>query len=438
MFRSIRALEQETGRCLAILQDLGGPKIRLGAIPGDAVECKLDEEFTLVLDRTSDDPRELTCTYRDLARDLRTGDAVLFADGAVAMEVVADSTDSERPAGTATARLKVTLPGRLKSRQGINLPGTALNINALTDKDLRDLDWAAEHKVGYVGFSFVRRAEDVIQLRRELALRGSKAQIVAKIEKPEAVDAIDSIVAQADVVMVARGDLGVEMDVAAVPAIQKRVIATCNRARVPVITATQMLDSMERSSRPTRAEATDVFNAVLDGTDAVMLSGETAAGAYPVEAVSHDEPDRPGGRGVPGAEPAARLPPEPGRLRRRLEQRGLDHADHRGRRRRRQPRLPPPERRAPGRRHPLGPDGAGRLEVPQRHADPGAGRGHRDGAGHGALLGRQPPRRPGRRRRRPRPGRRPRLGEAPTRSSAPATGSSSSAAASPAAPTTTP
>ena len=275
--RAIRAIEAESGLCLAVLQDLGGPKIRLGPIPGDSVDCRIGETFTLVVDRTSDDPQQMTCTYRDLPRDLREGDVVLFADGAVVMNVTAAEGDS--------ARLQVTLAGRLKSRQGINLPGTNLGISALTEKDLVDLDWTAGSGVDYVGLSFVRSADDVIRLRRELALRGSKARIIAKIEKPEAVLAIDAIVAQADGVMVARGDLGVEMDVASVPAIQKRVIAACNRARVPVITATQMLNSMETSNRPTRAEATDVFNAVLDGTDAVMLSGETAAGSYPLEAV---------------------------------------------------------------------------------------------------------------------------------------------------------
>ncbi len=283
--RAIRAIERESGLCLAVLQDLGGPKIRLGPIPGDSVECGLGETFTLVVDRTSDDPRQMTCTYRDLPRDLRTGDVVLFADGAVAMRVEAEHRGSEGQPGGDSVSMTVTLAGRLKSRQGINLPGTNLGVSALTEKDLRDLDWTAGAGVEYVGLSFVRSADDVIQLRRELALRGSKARIIAKIEKPEAVLAIDAIVAQADAVMVARGDLGVEMDVASVPAIQKRVIAACNRARVPVITATQMLNSMETSNRPTRAEATDVFNAVLDGTDAVMLSGETAAGNYPLEAV---------------------------------------------------------------------------------------------------------------------------------------------------------
>ncbi|HEV3165032.1 MAG TPA: pyruvate kinase [Isosphaeraceae bacterium] len=278
VLQAIRTIGQEEGRALGVLQDLGGPKIRLGDIPGDEVECRLGDRFTLVSDRTSDDPHQLTCTYRDLPRDLKPGDVVLFADGAVAMA----ATQSDG----ACAQLTVTLAGRLRSHQGLNLPGVALNIKALTDKDLHDLDWTAQHCVEYVGQSFVRCAEDVAWLRRELTARGCRARIVAKIEKPEAVDELDAILHEADAVMVARGDLGVEMDVARVPAVQKRVIAACHRERVPVITATQMLNSMEHSSRPTRAEASDVFNAVLDGTDAVMLSGETAIGDYPVEAVA--------------------------------------------------------------------------------------------------------------------------------------------------------
>ena len=276
--RTIRGVADEMGRPIGVLQDLGGPKIRLGPIPGDAVDCPLGATFTLVDERTGDDPRQFTCTYRDLARDLKAGDVVLFADGAVAMEVV------EAAGGKAT--LTVTLAGRLKSRQGLNLPGANLSVEALTDKDLLDLDWTARNKVEYVGLSFVRRASDVVRLRKELEARGIDARIVAKIEKPQAVDDLEAILAVTDAVMVARGDLGVEMDVAVVPAIQKRIIAACARARVPVITATQMLNSMETSNRPTRAEASDVFNAVLDGTDAVMLSGETAIGLYPVEAVA--------------------------------------------------------------------------------------------------------------------------------------------------------
>jgi pyruvate kinase len=182
----------------------------------------------------------------------------------------------------------VTLPGCLRSRQGLNLPGSDLSVKCLTDKDLRDLDWTARHAgdVDFVGLSFVRTASDVASLRHELRSRKCPARIVVKIEKQQAVRHLEEIVAATEGVMVARGDLGVEMEVQRVPAIQKRIIAVCNQAHRPVITATQMLGSMEHSSRPTRAEATDVFNAVVDGTDAVMLSGESAIGEYPVEAVT--------------------------------------------------------------------------------------------------------------------------------------------------------
>jgi pyruvate kinase len=277
---AIRALGRETGRHVAVLQDLCGPKMRLGPVPGDLAECPLGEEFSLVTEGSPDAARELTCSYAGLVNDLRPGETVLFADGTVGMTVT--------EVGPGRARLKVTLPGRLRSRQGLNLPGTDLAVKSLTDKDLHDLDWTARQgdEVQFVGLSFVRSPEDVAWLRRELEARKCPARVVVKIEKPQAVRHLEAIVAATDAVMVARGDLGVEMDVQRVPAIQKRVIALCNQRHRPVITATQMLNSMEHSSRPTRAEATDVFNAVLDGTDAVMLSGETAVGEYPVEAVT--------------------------------------------------------------------------------------------------------------------------------------------------------
>jgi pyruvate kinase len=278
-YHAIRAVSRELGRQIAVLQDLCGPKIRLGTIPGDVVSCDLDAEFVLTANPTDPtDPRELTCTYKELTDDLEIGQTVLFADGTVGMIV-----REKRPGW---ARMSVTLPGRIRSNQGINVPGAALSVSALTEKDLADLEWTAKHEVSYVGLSFVRHAADVTRLRSELESRGSRARIIAKIEKPQAVANLESIVAETDGVMVARGDLGVEIDVAKVPAVQKRIIEICHKARVPVITATQMLNSMESSSRPTRAEASDVFNAVLDGTDAVMLSGETAIGKYPVEAVS--------------------------------------------------------------------------------------------------------------------------------------------------------
>jgi pyruvate kinase len=276
----IREVSREMGRHVGVLQDLCGPKMRLGPIPGDLVECPLGEEFTLVAEPTSDRARELTCSYRELPNDLKPGETVLFADGTVAMTV----TDAAR----GRARLKVTLPGRLRSRQGLNLPGSELAVPSLTEKDLGDLDWTARNAgdVQFVGLSFVRSPEDVARLRQELQARKCPARVVVKIEKPQAVHHLEAIVAATDGVMVARGDLGVEMDVQRVPAVQKRAIALCNQVHRPVITATQMLNSMEHSSRPTRAEASDVFNAVLDGTDAVMLSGETAVGEYPVAAVA--------------------------------------------------------------------------------------------------------------------------------------------------------
>ena len=275
----IRAIARELDQPLGILQDLGGPKIRLGPIPGDMVACGLGAEFALVASRASDDPRELTSTHPTLPDDLKPGETVLFADGTVAMNVI-DVTRGR-------ARLQVTQPGLLRSRQGINLPGSTLAVESLTPKDLDDLAWTARHAgdVQFVGLSFVRSAADVTRLRRELEARRCPARIVVKIEKRQAVDDLDAIIAATDAVMVARGDLGVEVAVHHVPALQKRIIARCNEAHRPVITATQMLNSMEHSNRPTRAEASDVFNAVVDGTDAVMLSGESAIGQYPAEAV---------------------------------------------------------------------------------------------------------------------------------------------------------
>jgi pyruvate kinase len=279
LIASIRRLEAEIDKPIAVLQDLSGPKIRLGTIPGDVVACDRDTEFVLTADpQENRDPHYLTSTHRGLPDDLEVGQGVLFADGTVAMDVVAR--------GSGWARLKVTVPGQIRSHQGINVPTAGLSVRALTDKDLADLDWTAAHDVDYVGLSFVRWAEDIALLRGELDRRGSRARIIAKIEKPQAVANLDAIVAVADALMVARGDLGVELDATCVPAIQKRIIDVCHHARVPVITATQMLNSMESTNRPTRAEASDVFNAVLDGSDALMLSGETAIGQYPVESVA--------------------------------------------------------------------------------------------------------------------------------------------------------
>lgn len=275
--KRIRAASQAVGRVAAILQDLGGPKIRLGAIPGDARQLHLGERIRFVK-QPSGQPGEFETTYPELIDDLQPGNLVLCADGMAAARVSAKGPD--------WAEAEVTVAGEVRSRQGINLPGARLGIESLTEKDLRDLDWTAQHSVDFVGLSFVRRSEDVDRLRRELERRGCQAQIVAKIEKPEAVDCLDRIIDRADALMVARGDLGVEIDVARVPMMQKQIIRRCQHFGVPVIVATQMLESMRSSPRPTRAEASDVANAILDGADAVMLSGETATGQFPLKAVA--------------------------------------------------------------------------------------------------------------------------------------------------------
>lgn len=272
----IQAVSQQLETPLAILQDLGGPKLRLGEIAGGMVQCHVGEHFVLTRSPRGR-PNELTSNYDGLLDDLREGDQVLFADGTVGMKVVAKSQDA--------VTLTVTLPGELRSRQGIAAPHARLQLRALTTKDLRDLDWTASQPIDFVGLSFVRCPDDVLSLREELRRRGSQAQIIAKIEKAEALLCLDDIIRVSDGIMIARGDLGVEIDVAKVPTEQKRIIDRCRRLGVPVITATQMLESMRFSSRPTRAEASDVANAILDGTDAVMLSGETASGQFPVAAV---------------------------------------------------------------------------------------------------------------------------------------------------------
>ena len=278
----IRGISIRLGRPLGILGDLSGPKIRLRELPGGEMDCVAGArvEFVRVADPTQ--PQQLTCTYEALIDDLQVGDLILLADGAVSMRV------TERPLAADRVVCEVVQPGIIRNRQGINLPGAILSTPSLTPKDRDDLVWALEHQIDFIGLSFVRRAEDIEELQQAITDLKPKLvpQIVAKIEKMEAVNDLERILVATDMVMVARGDLGVEVDIARVPGLQKRIIRLCNQHRIPVITATQMLDSMQKNSRPTRAEASDVANAVLDGSDAIMLSGESAAGDYPVESVS--------------------------------------------------------------------------------------------------------------------------------------------------------
>jgi pyruvate kinase len=273
----IRAAGATAGQPIGILVDLAGPKIRLGELANDPTNCEVGQEYRFVPGTKSNAPDELAATYPTLIAELAVGDNVMLADGTVSMVVTAKEQGQ--------VRCRVTGAGIIRSRQGINLPGAKLSVASLTEADMVNAIWAARNEVDFVSLSFVRKAVDVLLLKELLKSQGSRAMTIAKIEKPEAVQQIGEVVAAAEGVMVARGDLGVEMDVAEIAVVQKRIVAECQRQGKPVIVATQMLDSMHHNRRPTRAEATDVANAILDGADACMLSGETAIGEFPVESV---------------------------------------------------------------------------------------------------------------------------------------------------------
>lgn len=273
----IRQVSHDLRQPIAVLADLAGPKIRLGELPGDLLECEADAEFRFIRGDRSNHARDLVTTYERLVDELDVGDTVMLADGTVGMKVVEKGPDF--------ARCKVIQPGPIRSRQGLNLPGVKLSAPAMDEDDRVNAIWAAENQIDFVGLSFVRQPSDVRGLKDLLRSRGATARVIAKIEKPEALEHLTEIIAESDAIMVARGDLGVEINVAEMPVVQKRIVAACTQQQKPVIIATQMLDSMQHSRRPTRAEVTDVANAILDGGDACMLSGETAIGKYPREAV---------------------------------------------------------------------------------------------------------------------------------------------------------
>jgi len=275
--RNIREISARLDRPIAALADLSGPKIRLGTLDPDPIQCHEDEIFHFVREGQASEPNHLTCNYVPLIDELEVGNDVMLADGTVSMTVLEKSADM--------ATCKVVQSGPIRSRQGINLPSTKLGVEALTPQDIEHVKWAAENDLDYVSLSFVRHPDDLRQLRDLLMQHESRAFIIAKIEKREALDNLEEIVRESNGVMVARGDLGVEIDVAEVASAQKLIVSTCTRIGRPVIVATQMLDSMTTSNRPTRAEATDVANAILDGADACMLSGETAVGVHPVAVV---------------------------------------------------------------------------------------------------------------------------------------------------------
>ena len=275
----VRAEADKRGRAVAILLDLQGPKIRVGKFADPAgVELRPGAPFTITTDTSVvGDVDRVSTTYSMLPRDVRVGDQILLDDGYLSLAVT--------EVGDREVKTVVVAGGILKNNKGINLPGVAVSAPALSDKDKTDIEWGLRMGVDYVALSFVRTPEDVLEAKQLLTVDGVSIPVISKIEKPQAVDRLSEIIAVSDGIMVARGDLGVEMGPEKVPLIQKRIIDDTNGHGKIVITATQMLESMIGQPRPTRAEASDVANAVLDGTDALMLSGETASGKYPVEAV---------------------------------------------------------------------------------------------------------------------------------------------------------
>ncbi|MBN2374731.1 pyruvate kinase [bacterium] len=277
IIRSIRQISRELGRETGILQDLGGPKIRLGILPVKERELKPGEKVILGYAQESDSSL-IPVNYPYLAEDINVGDPVLMADGLVELKV------EEKRKGLLICR--VFAGGLIHSHKGINLPSSALRVSAFTEKDRGDLTVGLEEGVDFVALSFVRSEQDLEQVIQVLRMQNPRPMLIAKIETPQSVQRFEGILAAVDGVMIARGDLGVEMPLEEVPIIQKRIIRLTRQSGKPVITATQMLRSMVSSPRPTRAEATDAANAILDGTDALMLSEETAMGDYPLEAVA--------------------------------------------------------------------------------------------------------------------------------------------------------
>jgi len=278
MLQIVRAEADRRGKAIAALLDLQGPKIRVGRFADGGVELKPGAEFTITTDEgVIGDAKRVSTTYSGITRDVKPGDHILLDDGYLSLAVTAVEGHD--------VRTVVVTGGVLKNNKGINLPGVDVSAPALSEKDRIDIGFALRYSVDYVALSFVRRPEDVLEAKRLLTVDQVSIPVIAKIEKPQALDRLGDIIDAADGVMVARGDLGVELGPEKVPLWQKRIIEETNRRGKIVITATQMLESMIVQPRPTRAEASDVANAVLDTTDALMLSGETASGAHPIEAV---------------------------------------------------------------------------------------------------------------------------------------------------------
>jgi pyruvate kinase len=277
VYANVRRAADAAGRAVAVLVDLQGPKIRLGKFEGGPYDLAVGDTFRITTEDVVGNKDISSTTYTGLPADVTAGDPLLIDDGKVTLRV----TDTDGTVVTTT----VEVPGAVSNNKGINLPGVAVNVPALSDKDEADLRWGLGLGADLIALSFVRSADDIVRVHEIMAEEGRKVPVIAKIEKPQAVENLEAIIDAFDGIMVARGDLGVELPLEAVPIVQKRAVELCRRMAKPVIVATQMLESMISSPRPTRAETSDVANAVLDGTDAVMLSGETSVGEFPVVTV---------------------------------------------------------------------------------------------------------------------------------------------------------
>jgi len=274
---AIRRAAMEVGKNVAIMLDTKGPEIRLGYFKEEPVLLEEGASVTLTTEPIEGDREHIPVAYPNLPRDVREGDTILVADGLIALKVLST--------GITEIKCLVVNGGELSSQKGVNVPGATESLPAVTEKDIQDIRFGVGHKLDYIAASFVRKSTDVLSIREIIEKAGGDLDIIAKIESRRAVDNLDDIIKVSDGIMVARGDLGVEIPVEEVPLVQKAIIEKCNLVGKPVVTATQMLESMIHNPRPTRAEASDVANAIFDGSDALMLSGETAAGKYPVESV---------------------------------------------------------------------------------------------------------------------------------------------------------
>ena len=280
VIQQIRKLNEELGTHIAILADLQGPKIRIGELEQEGIIIEKDEKLVITSKEIKGTREKIHINYDDLPKDIKLGDTILMDDGKLKFKV--ETTDSR-----SEIIVKTIHGGLLYSRKGVNLPDTKISVPSLTEKDIKDIHFILDHDLDWIALSFVRCANDIINLKNIVHKRKKKAMVLAKIEKPEALEDIDEIIDKSDAIMVARGDLGVEVSFDKVPYIQKQIVQKCIQKFTPVIIATQMLESMITNFRPTRAEANDVANAVFDSADTVMLSGETSIGSYPVESIKN-------------------------------------------------------------------------------------------------------------------------------------------------------